>query len=827
MADKNYLYDSEDFLERPSHYDNFFNPIITPYRFQNVNEEKYNNNVDLINKEFPKSILQDSTGHWIRIINTEDYIDEKSATIEAEIIKKYGELVQNYYGLGNRDLLENPEVGYETIRSYGYEVSEDSILYPQSTLRWNETYNKWFAIWYTPIKEDGSIVSKANAESYLTTLFTNTDFLAADKEGNNIILRIDKELGFSAIDVISVGKTYETDNVKRVRQELSNWSTALTQAQQYYWDLVETYGNVDGSNYLFIDEDKNIFSRTNRKSYFTFKVEKNNYTDLGIALDEEISSLQDWQQNTDYKIGDYVLHNETINGVETPYLYYCVRDNNSGETFEVAAVVKRKQYGQEVDVLVAQWKLVSTEYGKELNKILERFPHFNPERYYRFVFPALEDRRPRQYYPNGELKADAQRGSLYINQSTDEENRFFAVTPCYAYDPNTGKDNIEYKIVANADISSNYIEEEEGYVGPKKYITSAQKIIIYFDKLALANNNIVSMSFDSKVTKIAKDAFYKRDDLLKVSIRQGAQSIGNRAFGGCTNLQQALLPGSLVVMGDGLFAGCRLLKRATVPPNVISLNATFNGCESLESAVLSPFTVEIGDSAFSNCLNLKKVYNTSKVSILGKSAFLNCESLKNFTINKEIISIPDRAFKNCKNCHFTLEEREEGEELISLGISSFEGCEQLTETFDLSKIQLLGDGAYKNCSNIQEMNFNFGDDYVSKLIPKGFCYGCYNLKTINLGEAEILDDGCFQNCASLREVTIPTTVKQLGTNVFYDCFNLKTLKVPTVYPSGVGAWIENPNIVSDANRINWIDPTFTTVTNYNGDVIKWKKAVIH
>ena len=794
MADINSLYNSSDTLKRPSHYDNYYYPKVTPYNYQNINIDDYNNNIQIIEKELNKAIKQLNNIHWFKIINTEDYINEKDGTIESEITNNFGNLIKQYYQVGNRDLLINYSIDIEDIIYAGYTPTENSILYPQTILCWNQIYNKWYAVWYTPILEDETIISKQAAEAYIRDLFQSTDFLANDT--NKIILRVSNELDFTAIDTISVGKTYETDNVKRVREEINRWCKSLSTAQKMYQDLLVIANNPTlTSNYIFVDDDISLFSKTNRRSYFTFNINQNSYVDLGIEFNE-INDLQYWEPNKKYKVGDYVLLEEENND---NYLYYCVRDNE-GQEFDTYGIVEEKDsQGQTVEVAVLQWKLISTDYANELEAILEADPNFDPTKFYRFVFPSLEDRRARESYPNGQLKPDGQAGTLSVLNN----EKFFTIVPTYVYDQQTHKENIVYTYALDRDVNVN----------------SSQKVIIYFLKSQM-DNNIINFVLEEKFSKLKDQAFYKRTDLLKAVIRSGAQSIGNKAFGGCENLQQFLFPSSLRILGDMALAGCSSLKRASLPNAIVSLRGTFNGCTNLDSVTLSPYCVELGDSTFSNCVNLKKVYNIDNIYLLGKSVFLNCESLKSFTFSNDIEEIPDRAFKNCKNCVFTIRNKN----IKKLGVSSFEGCAQLTETFNFDLLEELNEGTYKNCTSLEEVTFTFSNDNVNKIIPKNFCYGCYNIKSINLGTAKVLDDSCFQNCASLQEVTVPVTVEQLGTNIFYDCFKLKILKVPTVYPGKNEAWIENENILTSANRINWIDPTFTTVTDYNGVVIKWKRA---
>lgn len=44
---------------------------------------------------------------------------------------------------------------------------------------------------------------------------------------------------------------------------------------------------------------------------------------------------------------------------------------------------------------------------------------------------------------------------------------------------------------------------------------------------------------------------------------------------------------------------------------------------------------------------------------------------------------------------------------------------------------------------------------------------------------EAISDYAFLNCDSLSTITLPNSIKSLGTGAFYDCDTLKTVKLPT------------------------------------------------
>ena len=120
-------------------------------------------------------------------------------------------------------------------------------------------------------------------------------------------------------------------------------------------------------------------------------------------------------------------------------------------------------------------------------------------------------------------------------------------------------------------------------------------------------------------TDIPSYAFYGIDSITKVTLGEGATSIGDSAFQGCTSLATVTFAegSQLESIGDSAFQGCTSL--ATV---------TFAQDSQLES---------IDSYAFSNCRNLTEITLPSSLKSIGDSAFSNCTNLTTVTIESDDI----------------------------------------------------------------------------------------------------------------------------------------------------------------------------------------------
>ena len=89
------------------------------------------------------------------------------------------------------------------------------------------------------------------------------------------------------------------------------------------------------------------------------------------------------------------------------------------------------------------------------------------------------------------------------------------------------------------------------------------------------------------------------------------------------NIEHAVIPERVVVIGKNAFQGCSGLKSIIIPEGVISIgDSAFLYCRNLESVKLPDSLVEIGKNAFHACRKLKLVLPTN-VSKIGSSAFGN------------------------------------------------------------------------------------------------------------------------------------------------------------------------------------------------------------
>ncbi len=127
------------------------------------------------------------------------------------------------------------------------------------------------------------------------------------------------------------------------------------------------------------------------------------------------------------------------------------------------------------------------------------------------------------------------------------------------------------------------------------------------------------------VVGIGYKAFFKRSDIMSVSIPITVKEIGINAFYGCENLPSIELPDSLLTIGNDAFHGCKGLTTIKLPDSVTTL----------------------GEDVFCGCGNLVSVELPNELTTISHGLFNGCRALENVSIPNGITTIEIREIFNC------------------------------------------------------------------------------------------------------------------------------------------------------------------------------------
>ena len=108
---------------------------------------------------------------------------------------------------------------------------------------------------------------------------------------------------------------------------------------------------------------------------------------------------------------------------------------------------------------------------------------------------------------------------------------------------------------------------------------------------------------DGKVTIIECGEAVTGNLLIPDTIKGNpVTSIGERAFGECSNLTSITIPDGVTSIGTAAFLYCTSLASVTIPDSVTSIGSSaFVSCESLTSITIPESVTSIGSNAFMSC----------------------------------------------------------------------------------------------------------------------------------------------------------------------------------------------------------------------------------
>lgn len=220
--------------------------------------------------------------------------------------------------------------------------------------------------------------------------------------------------------------------------------------------------------------------------------------------------------------------------------------------------------------------------------------------------------------------------------------------------------------------------------------------------------NIESVVISGAVD-VPRDMFGKCAGLKKVTLKNGVQSIGERAFEKCSSLESVIFENTVLEkISDGAFWGCSALSSIALPDSVteIERNAFFE--TGLRNIQLPEKLTLIGGGAFCNCKNLKQVQLPPQLKELGEGAFFNCENLTQ-------IQLP-------------------------------------------AQLNKLGTDAFRNCTSLDKIDIPAG---LTQIEPDTFCNTGLTSVTLHEGLTKI-EDGAFHDCLKLKKIRIPKSVTDIG-----------------------------------------------------------------
>ena len=220
------------------------------------------------------------------------------------------------------------------------------------------------------------------------------------------------------------------------------------------------------------------------------------------------------------------------------------------------------------------------------------------------------------------------------------------------------------------------------------------------------------------------------------------------------NIESVVISGAVDVPRD-MFGKCAGLKKVTLKNGVQSIGErAFEKCSSLESVIFENTVLEkISDGAFSGCSALSSIVLPDSVTEIEKYAFFET-GLRNIQLPEKLTLIGAYEFCNCKN----LKQVQLPSQLKELGNGAFSSCENLAQIQLPAQLNKLGTDAFRNCTSLDKIDIPAG---LTQIEPDTFCNTGLTSVTLHEGLTKI-EDGAFHDCLKLKKIRIPKSVTDIG-----------------------------------------------------------------
>ena len=330
-------------------------------------------------------------------------------------------------------------------------------------------------------------------------------------------------------------------------------------------------------------------------------------------------------------------------------------------------------------------------------------------------------------------------------------------------------------------------------------------------------SSLTSITIPNSVTSIGDKAFYDCSSLTSINIPNSVTSIGSRAFYDCSSLTSINIPNSVTSIGNTAFYNCSSLTSITIPNSVTSIgNWTFEGCSSLTSITIPNSVTSIGYWAFYGCSALTSITIPNSVTNIRDEAFYGCDALD--TIYIEAMTPPtlgSSIFSNsiaicyipclAKAMYIASKWANYVELFAEYDFEQTSGVcgEQLYWNYANAKLTITGDGA-------------MFDDHA-QCIPWNWLQDSIKTIELNEGITHIADDS-FKGCSALREITLPASLKVIGSSAFADCPHIYEVtclapEPPIAYESSFTNYDAYFHAYCDAQRYYSVDPVWKRFHN--------------
>ncbi|MBQ7849144.1 MAG: leucine-rich repeat protein [Clostridia bacterium] len=276
-----------------------------------------------------------------------------------------------------------------------------------------------------------------------------------------------------------------------------------------------------------------------------------------------------------------------------------------------------------------------------------------------------------------------------------------------------------------------------------------------------------------------------RDKSVTVPAELGGKpvtGIGDRAFEGCQELEQVVLPEGVTSVGERAFYSCAALRRVTIPASVKTFGGmAFAGCPQVTLLVKkdSPAHVHAEQMSY-NCTLVDReappvVFHVEPageglqlVGYRGRDARVSVPARID---GKPVVSVGKKAFSQSAG----VTEIVLPEGVTEIADSAFWGCGSLERIVLPGSVRKIGESAFWDCRQLKELTLPDGMTHLETWLLRD----CRELRKVKLPAGlRSIGNRAFEGCAALEQLDLPEGLRSIGEEAFVGCVSLHELEIP-------------------------------------------------
>lgn len=171
----------------------------------------------------------------------------------------------------------------------------------------------------------------------------------------------------------------------------------------------------------------------------------------------------------------------------------------------------------------------------------------------------------------------------------------------------------------------------------QQHITLPSNIEVIMPQAFAGRQLLTRITLNTGLKQVGAQAFAHCTSLQSVDNARSVTTLGNRAFAECSSLKSFNGGERLSEIGDEAFINCKNLTSFPFTHGMLNSigSRAFKGCTSITKVVLGANLSEISDQAFEGCTSLSKVFFTTEFESMGSQVFKGCSSLSELWLCNE------------------------------------------------------------------------------------------------------------------------------------------------------------------------------------------------